>query len=191
MYQTSIRKKKKNFNVNKNSNYEINFEYEEYGLVKKLLGNCRVSLLCNSGQEVIGVIRGTMRKFNKRVLIEKGDIVVISKRDYQNNKVDIVHKITPDQHSSILDSDQLSNILKNEYHNNSSLNDGIVKDVTHINFNNSDNENTDSETEDNAIINEFKSMNIKKKNYSDIYYNSDDNNSNSDDNNSNSDDSDS
>ena len=36
MYQTSIRKKKKNFNVNKNINYEINFEYEEYGLVKKL-----------------------------------------------------------------------------------------------------------------------------------------------------------
>ena len=32
---------------------------------------------------------------------------------------------------------------------------------------------------------------LKKKNYSDIYYNSDDNNSNSDDNNSNSDDSDS
>lgn len=173
MYQTSIRKKKKNFNVNKNSNYEINFDCEEYGLVKKMLGNCRVSLLCNNGQEVVGVIRGTMRKFNKRVLIEKGDIVVISKRDYQNNKVDIVHKITPDQHSAILESEHFSNILKNEYHNNSYLNDGIVKDFTHINFNNSDNESSDSDKEENAIINELKMANIKKKSYNDIYYNSD------------------
>ena len=92
MYQTSIRKKKKNFNVNKNNNYEINYDIEEYAVVKKLLGNCRVSLITNSGDEVIGVIRGTLRKFNKRVLIEKGDMVIVSKRDFQANKVDIVHK---------------------------------------------------------------------------------------------------
>ena len=56
MYQTSIRKKKKNFNVAKNNDYEINNDYEEYAVVKKLLGNCRVTLITDSGDDVIGVI---------------------------------------------------------------------------------------------------------------------------------------
>lgn len=142
MYQTAIRKKKKNFNSSTNSKYDINLDYEEYGLVKKLLGNCRVNLITNSGEEVIGVIRGNMRKFNKRVLIDKGDFVIVSKREYQNNKVDIVHKVPPEEYSTILASDQISNILKNEYYNNSYTTTNENKD-THINFNGSNSENED------------------------------------------------
>ena len=85
MYQTAIRKKKKNFNSSTNSKYDINLDYEEYGLVKKLLGNCRVNLITNSGEEVIGVIRGNMRKFNKRVLIDKGDFVIVSKSNINSS----------------------------------------------------------------------------------------------------------
>lgn len=142
MYQTSIRKKKKNFNVNKNNNYEINYDIEEYAVVKKLLGNCRVSLITNSGDEVIGVIRGTLRKFNKRVLIEKGDMVIVSKRDFQANKVDIVHKESLDICNKLLDSFQISNILKNEYYkvyNNSET----IKD-TQIKFDSSNSDEDDS-----------------------------------------------
>jgi initiation factor 1A len=141
MYQTSIRKKKKNFNSSNDSKYDINLDYEEYGLVKKLLGNCRVNLITNSGDDVIGIIRGNMRKFNKRVLIDKGDFVIVSKREYQINKVDIVHKVSPEEYSTILASDVISNILKNEYYNNSyTTNEN--KD-THINFNGSNSENED------------------------------------------------
>lgn len=142
MYQTSIRKKKKNFNVNKNNNYEINYDIEEYAVVKKLLGNCRVSLITNSGDDVIGVIRGALRKFNKRVLIEKGDMVIVSKRDFQNNKVDIVHKISLDICNKLLDSNEISNIVKNEYYkiyNNSDIN----KDVQ-IKFDSSNSDEEDS-----------------------------------------------
>lgn len=142
MYQTSIRKKKKNFNVNKNNNYEINYDIEEYAVVKKLLGNCRVSLITNSGDEVIGVIRGTLRKFNKRVLIEKGDMVIVSKRDFQTNKVDIVHKESLEICNKLLDSLQISNILKNEYYkvyNNSET----IKD-TQIKFDSSNSDEDDS-----------------------------------------------
>jgi len=142
MYQTSIRKKKKNFNSSNNSKYDINLEYEEYGLVKKLLGNCRVNLITNSGENVIGIIRGNMRKFNKRVLIDKGDFVIVSKREYQNNKVDIVHKVPQEEYSTILASDQISNILKNEYYNNSYTTTNENKD-THINFNGSNSESED------------------------------------------------
>ncbi len=119
MYQASIRDKKKHkiFNQQKNDNYELNIAYEEYAYVKKLLGNCRVHLITNSGVEAIGIIRGTLKKFNKRVLIETGDIVVVSKRDYQKDKVDIVHKYNIDQVQSLIAEKKLSNILCNYYNN--------------------------------------------------------------------------
>jgi len=149
MYQTSIRKKKKKFNSNKNENYEINFDCEEYGLVKKLLGNCRVNLITNSGDDVIGVIRGNMRKYNKRILIEKGDIVVISKREFQSNKVDIVHKISLDKYPDILNGDNISNTLKNEYYN-SSYTSATNDNDNHINFGGSSSDDCDSESYNNV-----------------------------------------
>ena len=142
MYQTSIRKKKKNFNSSNNNNYDINLDCEEYGIVKKLLGNCRVNLITNSGDEVIGVIRGNMRKFNKRVLIDKGDFVIVSKREYQSNKVDIVHKVSSEEYSTILAGDDISNTLKNEYYN-SSNSTGYDNKETHINFNGSKSDSED------------------------------------------------
>ena len=83
-----------------------------------------------------------MRKFNKRVLIDTGDFVIVSKREYQSNKVDIVHKVPPEEYSTILASDEISNILKNEYYNNSYSTTNENKD-THINFNGSNSESED------------------------------------------------
>lgn len=117
MYQASIRDKKKHkiFNQQKVDNYELNPLFEEYAYVKKMLGNCRVHLITGSGVEAIGIIRGTLRKFNKRVIIETGDIVVISKRDYQPDKVDIIHKYNSDQVQTLINEQKLSNILCNFY----------------------------------------------------------------------------
>ena len=49
-YQSSIRNKKSNksFNKNKEVKYKINEEIEEYGIVIKLLGNCRCLVLSNN-----------------------------------------------------------------------------------------------------------------------------------------------
>lgn len=146
MYQTTIRNKKKSTNIVKN--YLIDEEFEEYALTKKLLGNCRVSLLTNGGDEVIGIIRGNMRKFNKRILIEVGDIVAVSKRDFQTNKVDIVHKYNLDQTQSLINNKQLSDVLINQYYKNYHKTDKF--DDTHIIFEDKDdnkegnlNKNTD------------------------------------------------
>lgn len=119
MYQSSIRDKKKHkkFNHVKTDNYLINQEVEEFAYVKKLLGNCRVQLITNSGIDAIGIIRGTLRKFNKRILIETGDIVVVSKRDFQDSKVDIVHKYNQEQVNLLIQEEKLSNILCNFYNN--------------------------------------------------------------------------
>ena len=119
MYQTSIRnkKQKKYLNNSYNNNYNLDENNEEYAIVTKLLGNCRVTLFTNSGNECMGIIRGSLRKFSKRVLIEKGDIVVVSIRDYQDSKVDIVHKFNREQIQLLIKEKTLSQTLINFYNN--------------------------------------------------------------------------
>ena len=64
---------------------------QEYAQVLKLLGDCRCSLFCFDGVTRIGHIRGKMRK---RVWVQTGDTVLVATREYQDEKVDIVHKYT-------------------------------------------------------------------------------------------------
>ena len=117
MYQKSIRNKKKKSQFNKvsNNNYDIDSEYEVYAYVIKLLGNCRVLVLCDNGTEAVGVIRGSMRRFNKRILIETGDIIAVSMRDYQTGKVDIVHKYNAEQCKNLIINKEISDTLINAY----------------------------------------------------------------------------
>jgi translation initiation factor 1A len=56
-----------------------------------------------------------MRRFNKRVLIETGDIIAVSKRDFQDNKVDIVHKYNTEQCKNLINEKELSYTLINAY----------------------------------------------------------------------------
>lgn len=133
MYQTSIRNKKKlsQFNKVANNNYTIDREHEEYAFVIKLLGNCRVLVLCDNGNEAIGVIRGSMRRFNKRVLIETGDIIAVSMREFQNNKVDIVHKYNAEQCKILINTKEISDTLANAYNkvSASSINNTIEENL--------------------------------------------------------------
>jgi len=133
MYQTSIRNKKKmqKFYKNKESNYDFDEENEEYAYVINTLGNCRVTVISNCGNKCIGVIRGSLRKFNNRVLIEKGNIVITTKSSEIDKKVYIVHKLNPDQVNNLIQEDKLSNILVNYYNglSNSNIN---MEEVTNL-----------------------------------------------------------
>ncbi len=62
--------------------------------VQKLLGDGRASLLCYDGTARVGLIRGSMRL---RVWINSGDIVLVGLREFQMEKVDIIHKYTTDE----------------------------------------------------------------------------------------------
>lgn len=140
MYQTSIRnkKQKKYLNNSYNNNYNLDENNEEYAIVTKLLGNCRVTLFTNSGNECMGIIRGSLRKFSKRVLIEKGDIVVVSIRDYQDSKVDIVHKFNREQIQLLIKEKTLSQTLINFYNNKikfeKSENNTLIDDDDRLEF---------------------------------------------------------
>ena len=164
MYQASIRDKKKHqkFYHTKFDNYELNPMYEEYAYVTKMLGNCRVQLLTNTGVNAIGIIRGTLRKFNNRVIIESGDIVVISKRDYQDNKVDIVHKYNTDQVQALITDNKLSNTLCNAYNYKQIdlVSSDKVADDNYINFADMS-DDSDEDVDNGGKV--FKTKNLNKK----------------------------
>jgi len=136
-YQSTIRNKKNNksFNKNKEVKYKINDEIEEYGIILKLLGNCRCLVLSNMNIECIGTICGSLRKFNKRILIEKGDIVIITSPTEGNNKVIINYKLNSDQINDIIEECKLNDKLINLYKNNcSSINEKEQGQLIDLNF---------------------------------------------------------
>ncbi|CUV07885.1 hypothetical protein [Cryptosporidium parvum Iowa II] len=69
-------------------------EGQEYGQVQRMLGNGRLDAYCFDGQKRLCHIRGKMRK---KVWVNPGDIVLVSLRDFQDSKGDIILKYTPDE----------------------------------------------------------------------------------------------
>ena len=62
-------------------------EGQEYAQIKKCLGNCRFNVLCFDGKERMATMCGTMRK---RRFINQDNIVLVSLRDWQDAKCDII-----------------------------------------------------------------------------------------------------
>ena len=69
-------------------------EEQEYARVLKVFGSGRYELLCYDGITRLGISRG---KINHRVKIKIDSIVLISKRDYQDNKCDILYTYNNDE----------------------------------------------------------------------------------------------
>eukprot|EP00854_Cymbomonas_tetramitiformis_P001118 gene1118-1672_t len=69
-----------------------------YAKVMDMLGSGRCNLKClKDNTDVMGIIRGSLRKMKSKNFIRKDDIVLICLRDYQENKADIVHVYTTDE----------------------------------------------------------------------------------------------
>lgn len=70
-------------------------ELQDYGMVQNLLGNGRLKVLCLTDKvERLGTIRGNMYK---KVWINKDDIILVSLREYQDDKCDVIFKYNPDE----------------------------------------------------------------------------------------------
>ena len=67
---------------------------QEYAQVIKMLGNGRLEAFCFDGKTRQCHIRGKMMK---KVWINKDDIVLISLRNFQDGKADVIHKYNPDE----------------------------------------------------------------------------------------------
>ena len=67
---------------------------QEYAQVVRMLGNGRLEAFCFDGTTRLAHIRGNMRR---RVWIRVGDILLISLRDYQDEKADVIHRYSDDE----------------------------------------------------------------------------------------------
>ena len=74
------------------------FPATEYAQVVKMLGNGRLEALCFDGEKRLAHIRGKLRK---KVWINQGDIILLSLRDYQDEKGDVILKYSADEARSL------------------------------------------------------------------------------------------
>ena len=77
---------------------------QEYAQVLKMLGNGRLDAFCFDGKTRKCHIRGKMQK---KVWINKDDIILISLRNFQDDKADVIHKFTPDEVQELKRKNQL------------------------------------------------------------------------------------
>mmetsp|Transcript_91479 Transcript_91479/g.295921 ORF Transcript_91479/g.295921 Transcript_91479/m.295921 type:complete len:143 (+) Transcript_91479:77-505(+) len=73
---------------------EFKEDGQEYGQILRMLGNGRCDVSCFDGVKRMCHIRGKMRK---KVWVNQGDIVLVSLRDFQDEKGDIIVKYTADE----------------------------------------------------------------------------------------------
>lgn len=81
-------------NINNVDKRELIFKSDdqEYAVVIRALGNCRFEVKCIYDESLkIALVRGSMRK---RKYVKTDDIVLVSRRDFDKNKVDIIHLYT-------------------------------------------------------------------------------------------------
>lgn len=89
-------RKAKNVDNNKDGELQFKEDGQDYATVITLLGNGRCRVLCHAdGVTRLAIIRGCLKK--KKIFIAKDDVVLISLREYQDEKCDLLDKYTSDQ----------------------------------------------------------------------------------------------
>jgi translation initiation factor 1A len=82
-------------------------EGQQYAYVTSMLGNGRLMALCEDGQQRMARIRGSMRKYKSKVIIKSGDVVVMSMRDFQNDKADVISRLSHEEVSALMYRNEL------------------------------------------------------------------------------------
>jgi len=104
-------KKKKNNPSTTEVERELIFKVEsqEYAQVTKILGNCRLEVQCFDGKTRLANIRGSMRK---KVWIKMNDVVLVSLREYEDGKCDVIHKYDVKEVNSLKSLDEIPKTVK-------------------------------------------------------------------------------
>ena len=131
----------RNINTNKNKLSHLEkTEGQEYAYIKDKLGNCRFRVICWDKLERLAILRGKMRK---RQWVDIGTIVIVSLREFQNDKCEIVQKF---------EQEQVDVLLKNNI-----ISEAFVKDGS--TFNKEDEEKEEisyvEDKQENNIIDDF------------------------------------
>ena len=118
MYKSNIRNKKARAErFEKKRELIFPEEGQEFAFVQELMGNGRIKVMCGDEKVRVGRIRGSMRKSKHKVIINRGDIVLVSKRDYEDDKVDVIHKYNPEETNKLYVRKELPQHIEKLYQN--------------------------------------------------------------------------
>ena len=84
-------------------------EGQEYGQNIRLLGDCRLEIICSDGIKRDGHIRGSMRK---KIYINMNDIVLVQINEYEPEKCDIILKYTDEEVRKLKKCGEMPEIFK-------------------------------------------------------------------------------
>ena len=92
------------------TNRELQFKEhgQDYAVIKDMLGSGRCKAICFVDEvERLCIIRGSMRR-KRNCFIRKNDIVLVSLRDYQDGKADIIHTYTDDDVRMLINYEEIT-----------------------------------------------------------------------------------
>jgi translation initiation factor 1A len=119
-------------------------EGQEYAQITACKGNCRFDVKCCDGKDRMGVLCGAMRK---RKFVNMKDVVLVSIRDFQDDKCDIIDTYDDNQVRKLKEQGQIPELFKLEEDNEYNGYDSDVEFVNDI-PNDSD---SDSDSDSNGI----------------------------------------
>jgi translation initiation factor 1A len=80
---------------------------QEYAIVEDIYGHGRYKCMCQDNVSRLCILRGSLRKGSVRIC--KQDTVLVSLRDFQDDKADIIHVYTQDEVRSLSDYGEIQN----------------------------------------------------------------------------------
>ena len=126
---------------------------QEYAFLLERKGGPIMSLKLLDGRNVLGVVRGKMRR---RVWMNPGDILLVAKRDFQYNKVDIIGKYSDDEVRKLVKEKEITKAFSLGLSQNDDNNHTIIFETV--------NEDSDDEEEDEPIKKTLKKDKVSYKN---------------------------
>lgn len=112
---------------------------QEYAQITGCKGNCRFDVKCCDGKDRMAVLCGAMRK---RKFVNMKDVVLVSIRDFQDDKCDIIDIYDDNQVRRLKEISQLPDAFKLEEDNEYNDYDSGIEFVNDI-PNDSDNDSDD------------------------------------------------
>ncbi len=97
-------------------------ELEEYAQVSRLLGDRRLMVTLLDKSETLAIIPG---RFRKRCWIKVGDVIIVSRREFEIGKMDVIYKYNDDEIRKLIRDKEIPDYFTDALANNNSDNEEV------------------------------------------------------------------
>ena len=101
-------------------------DMQEYAKITKMLGDRRVTVVLPDSSMMLAIIPG---RFRRRCWMKVGDIILVSRRDFQDNKLDVIYKYNDDEKRALETGNEIPDFFL-DIHATSGENVGIILDFS-------------------------------------------------------------